>query len=58
MKLVADTNTLVSGFLWDGLPSRLLDAGLTGRCSLYTSDELLVESTRPCMLPSFPRDLL
>ncbi|MEI6338782.1 MAG: hypothetical protein WCQ57_09405 [Verrucomicrobiota bacterium] len=56
MKLVADTNTLVSGFLWDGLPSRLLDAGLTGRCSLYTSDELLVESTRPCMLPSFPSD--
>ena len=27
MKVVADTNTLVSGFLWDGLPARLLDAG-------------------------------
>ena len=28
MKVVADTNTFVSGFLWDGLPARLLDAGL------------------------------
>jgi uncharacterized protein len=43
MKVVADTNTLVSGFLWDGLPARLLDAGLTGRFGLYTSTELLFE---------------
>ena len=35
MKVVADTNTLVSGFLWDGLPASLLDAGLTGLSSSF-----------------------
>ena len=57
MKLVADTNTLVSGFLWDGLPSRLLDAGLTGRCSLYTSDELLIELDETLHAPKFSERL-
>ena len=57
MKFVADTNTLVSGFLWDGLPSRFLDAGLTGRCSLYTSDELLVELDETLHAPKFSERL-
>lgn len=53
MKVVADTNTLVSGFLWDGLPARLLDAGLTGRFGLYTSTELLSELDETLRTPKF-----
>lgn len=53
MKVVADTNTLVSGFLWDGLPARLLDAGLTGRFALYTSPELLTELAETLRAPKF-----
>ncbi len=53
MKVVADTNTLVSGFLWDGLHARLLDAGLTGRFGLYTSAELLLELDETLRAPKF-----
>lgn len=53
MKVVADTNTLVSGFLWDGLPARLLDAGLSGRFALYTSLELLSELDETLRAPKF-----
>lgn len=57
MKVVADTNTLVSGFLWDGLPARLLDAGLTGRFGLYTSTELLSELDETLRAPKFAERL-
>lgn len=53
MKVVADTNTLVSGFLWDGLLARLLDAGLSGRFALYTSLELLSELDETLRAPKF-----
>ena len=57
MKVVADTNTLVSGFLWDGLPARLLDAGLTGSFGLYTSAELLSELDETLRAPKFAERL-
>ena len=57
MKVVADTNTLVSGFLWDGLPARLLDAGLTSRFGLYTSAELLSELDETLRAPKFAERL-
>lgn len=43
MKLVLDTNTLVSGTLWSGPPSRLLDAVEAGRATLVLSAALLAE---------------
>lgn len=57
MRVVADTNTLVSGFLWDGLPARLLDAGLTGRFGLYSSTELLSELGETLRAPKFAERL-
>jgi putative PIN family toxin of toxin-antitoxin system len=57
MRVVADTNTLVSGFLWDGLPARLLDAGLTGRFGLYSSTELLSELDETLRAPKFAERL-
>lgn len=43
MKLVVDTNLLVSGTLWRGAPARLLDAVLSVPGTLCLSTELLVE---------------
>ena len=43
MRVVADTNTIVSGLLWKGAPRTLLDAAREGRIFLYTSATLLEE---------------
>lgn len=43
MREVADTNTIVSGFFWNGAPRRVLDAARTGRNQLFTSPVLLAE---------------
>ena len=43
VRLVLDTNTVISGLLWDNAPSRLLDAALEGRIALFTSHALLFE---------------
>lgn len=43
MRVVADTNTLVSGSLWPGVPRQLLDLARTGACQLITSEPLLNE---------------
>ena len=43
MRLVLDTNTVVSGLLWNNAPARLIDEGLQGRVELLTSEALLLE---------------
>lgn len=43
MRVVLDTNVVVSGLLWSGSPSRLLDAIRAARASAFTSRELLQE---------------
>jgi len=43
VRVVADTNTIVSGLLWKGAPRALLDAARESRVSLYTSAALLDE---------------
>ncbi len=43
MRVVADTNTVVSAFLWGGLPKAVLDAAREGRISLHTTPALLAE---------------
>jgi putative PIN family toxin of toxin-antitoxin system len=43
VRVVADTNTVVSAFLWGGLPKAILDAAREGRISLHTSPLLLAE---------------
>lgn len=43
MRLVLDTNTVVSGLLWDKSESQLLHAGLKGGVELFTSQALLLE---------------
>jgi putative PIN family toxin of toxin-antitoxin system len=43
MRVVPDTNTVVSGLLWQGAPHDLLILASTGEITLYTSPALLAE---------------
>jgi putative PIN family toxin of toxin-antitoxin system len=43
VKLVTDTNVVVSGLLWLGNPGRLLEAAALGKITLYTSAALVAE---------------
>lgn len=43
MRIVADTNLIVSAFLWGGTPRRLLDAVEADELELFTSRALITE---------------
>ena len=43
MRLVLDTNTVLSGLLWGGMPGRLIDAAEAGDIALASSSALLAE---------------
>jgi putative PIN family toxin of toxin-antitoxin system len=43
MRVVADTNTVVSGLLWHGPPRKIFDAARKGEFELFTSVALLTE---------------
>jgi uncharacterized protein len=43
MRLVLDTNIVVSALLWKGSPRRLLRVATIARVALFTSDPLLAE---------------
>ena len=43
MRVVLDTNTVVSGFLWDSQPRALIDAAVDERIELFTCATLIDE---------------
>lgn len=43
MRLVLDTNTALSGLLWQGTPGKLIDAAKRQEVALFSSAPLLVE---------------
>ena len=43
MRLVLDTNVVISGLLWNGPPRRLLEAAIGGAIEIYTSTALVAE---------------
>ncbi len=55
MRLITDTNVVVSGLLWLGNPGRLLEAAAFGRVTLYTSPVLLAELTATLNTPKLAR---
>ena len=57
MKLVVDTNTLISGSLWQGPPARLLSAALAGQAQLFLSLPLLLELQETLQHPKFAQRL-
>ena len=57
MRLVLDTNTVISGLLWNGPPRRLLDAAISGTVDLYTSAVLATELRDVLAYPKLARRL-
>ena len=57
MRVVADTNTVVSGLLWRGNPRQVLDAARDGTLQLYTSATLLAELDEVLQRPKFAQRL-
>ena len=43
MRVVLDTNTVVSGFLWENAPRALLDAAIEERIAIFTCAALIEE---------------
>lgn len=57
MKLILDTNVVVSGFLWRTTPRSLIDAAVEGRIELATSTALLAELSSVISRTKFARKL-
>ena len=57
MKLVVDTNTIISGSLWSGPPSRLVSAALSGKAQMFLSLPLLLELRETLQHPKFAQRL-
>jgi putative PIN family toxin of toxin-antitoxin system len=57
VRLVLDTNTVVSGLLWHGTPGALIDAALAGSVELITSTPLLAELKDVLARPKFASQL-
>ncbi|MBI2227290.1 MAG: putative toxin-antitoxin system toxin component, PIN family [Betaproteobacteria bacterium] len=55
MRLVLDTNIVISGLLWNGPPRRLLDAAISGTVDIYTSAVLITELREALAYPKFAR---
>ncbi len=53
MKLVVDTNTLISGLLWQGPSAQLLEAISQGKATLVLSPDLLAEFAEVAARPKF-----
>jgi len=56
MKLVLDTNILVSAFFWGGNPRKVLERSIEGLDQLVVCKEMLDEITRVLRRPKFAVD--
>lgn len=57
MRLVLDTNTVLSGLLWQGTPGQLIEAAEAGRIELAASTALLAELQGVLARPKFAAPL-
>lgn len=57
MKLVLDTNTVISGFLWHQAPRQIINAAVEGRIELVTSAALLDELSGVIARAKFSRKI-
>ncbi|MBC8100595.1 MAG: putative toxin-antitoxin system toxin component, PIN family [Armatimonadetes bacterium] len=53
MRVVLDTNTVISSLFWRGLPGKVYDAAIAGRYTLLTSDPLIYEFEQVLRRPKF-----
>jgi uncharacterized protein len=57
VKLVVDTNILISGSLWGGPLARLVSAGLVGQLQMFLSLPMLLELRETLQRPRFAHRL-
>ena len=57
MKLVIDTNTIISGSLWQGPPARLLSTALGGKAKMFLPLSMLLELRETLQRPRFAQRL-
>ena len=57
VRVVADTNTIISGLMWSGVPRQILNAARMGRIQLFTSAALLAELDDVLRREKFARQL-
>jgi putative PIN family toxin of toxin-antitoxin system len=57
MKIVADTNTVVSAYLWHGIPARVLELHARGWIEICTCPEQLAELGEVLQRPKFYKRL-
>ena len=55
MRVVLDTNVLVSGLLWDGPPNQLLKWGRDGMLEIISCEAIVAEAKRVIEYPKFSR---
>ena len=53
LKIVADTNILVSGLLWTGLPHKIIKLAENGDVVLYASLSIIEETSQVLLRPKF-----
>jgi uncharacterized protein len=53
LRLVLDTNTALSGLIWQGVPGKIIDAALAGKVLLISSVPLLAELEGVLQRPKF-----
>ncbi len=58
MRLVLDTNVVISALIWGGVPYQLLQAAAAGTVDLYTSPVLLDELRGVLARPHFAQRLI
>jgi putative PIN family toxin of toxin-antitoxin system len=58
MRLVLDTNVVISALLWRGLPNELLRSGLEDNVRFFTSSPLLAELTDVLSRPKLQRQIV
>ncbi len=54
-RIVADTNVVVSGLLWTGVPQQVLDSGRFGVVKIVTCQRLLDELSNTLRLPKLQK---
>ncbi len=57
MRVVLDTNTVISGFLWGGYPRQIIDMVRNQQISIYTSSPLIEELLDVLNRPKFAQRL-
>ncbi len=46
MRVVLDTNIWISGLLWNGLPTQILNLAKNQKITIFISEEILIEITK------------